>query len=330
MTGGSFHRLKVHMKLFIIFAAVFFCALASFAQSSTTTLPRVQKSRERAAPVIRESHSALEQEDIEEDESGEEDTGWSVLFESFNEVSAVTMNTRAFDVGGDADDIFATNLVAVDYEVAPAIQLGIGVEWETPWGLNGGGARSKMNDSYVQVLDEEFFTIGNRIESESLLRLYVPTGEDSRDLGQVASVRYELSLARSFRAVTVKYLFRPQFYAQKYLAYLDADTEAILGTRSWEISNLVELEWRLGRGFSFHQLVGLRGVWYYGDANYGLQDARGDDFLAETALGYEISEQVALRAGLYQEAPDLHTQVRAFSPYRDDEANYYLSAAISF
>jgi hypothetical protein len=82
--------------------------------------------------------------------------------------------------------------------------------------------------------------------------------------------------------------------------------------------------------FTLRQIVGTKNEIRHGDANYELEYDRDELFLNETSVSYEQSESLTLRGGLTQEGPNLLAQARAFSPYRDDESTYYLSAELSF
>ncbi|MEQ1875665.1 MAG: hypothetical protein ABL958_03405 [Bdellovibrionia bacterium] len=317
------------MRLLAVFAAVFFLSFALFAQTSTTQLPkRTSKRPQKAAPQVRD---ALADTDDEEDESedgeGEEtERPWAAVFQSFNEVQSGSLNRREFSESGDA---LMLNMVGFDYRIFSSVKVGAAQEWETTMGLGENRAQNRLLDTYVQLKDEAFFKLGN-VEAKSHLRFYLPSGEESREIEQILRVRYELALERELRRFTVRYILRPEYHFQKYLAFYDSATESVAGTPGLKLWNLAELEYRISEKLKIRQALGVADTWFNGDSNYDLSAKRSEDFISETGLNWEATDNLAFEVGIYEWAPDLLAQDRAFSLYRDDEANYFLYTELAF
>ncbi|MEQ1875664.1 MAG: hypothetical protein ABL958_03400 [Bdellovibrionia bacterium] len=265
---------------------------------------------------------------------------WSGMWDTWSEAGMQDANF------GKAD-IEAAETVRIAYKLTPVLSASITGTFSHSWGTTSDNKRTFVaEDPYLMLAHSK--VLGNlpaNLKSKAYARFYPGISEGSRNKDQLGFVRGMWNIGiQPTKALSITYELQPRYYFQRYKTYQSLETRdadgTILKKPSEKANTMARLKQYANIGlelgaFSAYQNLGVDYVWFHSDPeanNSANRDvAHQENLYAETGIGYSLTDNLTLAAGVYTEmARNLLDQKDDFSIYRDNESAYFLEGTVTF
>jgi hypothetical protein len=238
--------------------------------------------------------------------------------------------------------IFTYNYISADYKLNYSQKYSIRpvFNFETSGYDNFGNyqhASGKLGDLYVQYVNYNLGYYPGDISLGGQFRVHLPTGEDSRNIDQIARfeivLNFEKLLSNQFK---LSYEIRPNYYWQSRRAFLrtwdndDGTSGArVSATKEYKIEHGLEVQKMFNNTWGAGLAVGMTHQGYHGSEQNEIE-SRHTDELAVGLAGYlNISHRINFIASVEHES-SVHNNRKGYKLGRREEVSYTLLTFFRF
>jgi hypothetical protein len=166
-------------------------------------------------------------------------------------------------------------------------------------------------------------------------RVYLPLSKASRDKSQIASLRADLELDKTFsKFFDVAVHVVPWLSLQSERSYESAAGDGTISRKANSAANLayyLTANCNFTKDLSLTHEMGLMRYWLKSDSEHQIAGQNREYLYLDTSLNYTVNETFGVGLGLSSFLNrDLYNQTNEFSFYRTDETDYYLTASANF
>lgn len=228
------------------------------------------------------------------------------------------------------------NQFRLDYQLNEFDSLRLNQIVSSEWGPKASTSNSlKFGDVYLQYARSEIARFGDQFLLKTNARLYAPVSQATREKNQIAALRTDIELSKTFSKV-----FDVSLHVVPWLSYQSESSYKAVGPNgivSQKPNSAFNLAYYLAgnanilKNLTFTQEAGLMRYWFKSSESSQLSAATREYLYLDSSLNLTINETFGVGLGLSSYLTrDLLDQQNEFSLYRSDETDYYLTASANF